>query len=305
MLLRRLPRLRDRTCRPRGRVRRHVPHQRDHDRSSTRPSRRRRRQHPRSPARRDLLPLAHRPVDPRAGAAGVRARTRSRSSVCRCLIDSSPMRIRMPRAQHCSRRPCAHSTRCSPSPIADCVYEAPDGSPCIEARTTADLEDSLAMTGGDIFHGALSWPWADDDEPLDSPAARWGVATAHPGGAAVRIGSATRRCGQRPRRAQRRDGRARAAARLTAIGDQAAAAAGAAAGSPRSPAGPEGRPRRGGSRRDRLRRTADDVGSRRGEARVVGAPVGRAVGHDRQRRRAVDVRRPGQQLGRLGCGVRA
>jgi phytoene dehydrogenase-like protein len=64
-------------------------------------------------------------------------------------------------------------------PLADCLYEAPDGSPCIEARTTADLEDSLAMAGGDIFHGPLSWPWAEDDESLDSPAARWGVATAH------------------------------------------------------------------------------------------------------------------------------
>lgn len=64
-------------------------------------------------------------------------------------------------------------------PIADCVYEAPDGSPCIEARTTADLEASLGMTGGDIFHGALSWPWADDEEPLETPAERWGVATAH------------------------------------------------------------------------------------------------------------------------------
>ncbi|MGZ8804044.1 MAG: phytoene desaturase family protein [Microbacterium sp.] len=64
-------------------------------------------------------------------------------------------------------------------PIADCVYEAPDGSPCIEARTTADLEDSLGMVGGDIFHGSLAWPWAEDDEALDSPATRWGVATAH------------------------------------------------------------------------------------------------------------------------------
>jgi phytoene dehydrogenase-like protein len=63
-------------------------------------------------------------------------------------------------------------------PIADCVYEAPDGSPCIEARTTADLEESLGMIGGDIFHGSLSWPWAEDDEALESPAARWGVATA-------------------------------------------------------------------------------------------------------------------------------
>lgn len=65
-------------------------------------------------------------------------------------------------------------------PIADCVYEAPDGSPCIEARTTADLEQSLGMMGGDIFHGPLSWPWADDDEPLDTPARRWGVETPHP-----------------------------------------------------------------------------------------------------------------------------
>ncbi|WP_375385913.1 phytoene desaturase family protein [uncultured Microbacterium sp.] len=78
-------------------------------------------------------------------------------------------------------------------PIADCVYEAPDGAPCIEARTTADLEDSLGMTGGDIFHGALSWPWAEDDEPLETPGHRWGVATAHP--RILVCGSASRRGG--------------------------------------------------------------------------------------------------------------
>ncbi len=65
-------------------------------------------------------------------------------------------------------------------PIADCVYEAPDGTPCIEAKTTIDLESSLGMVGGDIFHGALSWPWADDGEALATPAARWGVSTGHP-----------------------------------------------------------------------------------------------------------------------------
>ncbi|MGL4255964.1 MAG: NAD(P)/FAD-dependent oxidoreductase, partial [Microbacterium sp.] len=64
-------------------------------------------------------------------------------------------------------------------PIADVVFEAPDGTPCIEARTTADLEESLGMTAGDIFHGPLSWPWADDDAPLETPAERWGVQTAH------------------------------------------------------------------------------------------------------------------------------
>ena len=65
-------------------------------------------------------------------------------------------------------------------PIADCLYIAPDGSPCIEARTTLDLERSLGMIGGDIFHGSLSWPWAEDDEDLETPAARWGVATRLP-----------------------------------------------------------------------------------------------------------------------------
>ncbi|MFH8248971.1 phytoene desaturase family protein [Microbacterium sp. B2969] len=64
-------------------------------------------------------------------------------------------------------------------PISDCLYEAADGTPCVEAKTTGDLETSLGMRGGDIFHGPLSWPWADDAEALDGPAARWGVATAN------------------------------------------------------------------------------------------------------------------------------
>ncbi|GAA1944794.1 phytoene desaturase family protein [Microbacterium aquimaris] len=64
-------------------------------------------------------------------------------------------------------------------PLADCLYPDAEGDPCIEARTTLDLERSLGMTAGDIFHGPLSWPWAEDGEELDSPAARWGVATGH------------------------------------------------------------------------------------------------------------------------------
>ncbi len=35
------------------------------------------------------------------------------------------------------------------------------------------------MTGGNIFHGALDWPFAEDDDPLDTPARQWGVDTAH------------------------------------------------------------------------------------------------------------------------------
>ncbi len=72
-------------------------------------------------------------------------------------------------------------------PIEDVIYRGPDGSPCVEARTTLDLEDSLGMVGGDIFHGALSWPWLEDgaDDAAGAgrtrgPAEQWGVSTPHP-----------------------------------------------------------------------------------------------------------------------------
>jgi phytoene dehydrogenase-like protein len=64
-------------------------------------------------------------------------------------------------------------------PIHDVLMEDSAGRLCIETKTTVDLEHSLGMTGGHIFHGALSWPFAEDDEPLDTAAKRWGVATAH------------------------------------------------------------------------------------------------------------------------------
>ncbi|MGV0804181.1 phytoene desaturase family protein [Mycolicibacterium setense] len=64
-------------------------------------------------------------------------------------------------------------------PIQEVLMEDAAGRLCIEAKTTADLEQSLGMTAGNIFHGALRWPFAEDDTPLDTPAQRWGVATAH------------------------------------------------------------------------------------------------------------------------------
>lgn len=64
-------------------------------------------------------------------------------------------------------------------PIQDVLLQDAAGRPCIEAKTTVDLEQTLGMTGGNIFHGALAWPFADADEPLVTPAQRWGVATAH------------------------------------------------------------------------------------------------------------------------------
>ena len=64
-------------------------------------------------------------------------------------------------------------------PIQDVLLEDEAGRLCIETKTTADLEDALGMTHGNIFHGALAWPFVEDDEPLDTPARRWGVDTTH------------------------------------------------------------------------------------------------------------------------------
>jgi phytoene dehydrogenase-like protein len=64
-------------------------------------------------------------------------------------------------------------------PIQDVLMSDARGRPCIETTTTLDLHRKLGMTAGNIFHGALSWPFADDDDPRDTPARQWGVATAH------------------------------------------------------------------------------------------------------------------------------
>ena len=79
-------------------------------------------------------------------------------------------------------------------PIEDVLAVDAAGEPCIEVKTTRDLEEALAMPGGNIFHGPLSWPWAEDDAELDTPARRWGVATRFPdvllcGSGAVRGGA--------------------------------------------------------------------------------------------------------------------
>ncbi|UXA17326.1 NAD(P)/FAD-dependent oxidoreductase [Mycobacterium sp. SMC-4] len=64
-------------------------------------------------------------------------------------------------------------------PIEDLAMRDSAGRLCIETKTTADLEQTLGMTRGNIFHDALSWPFAEDDDELVTPAQRWGAATAH------------------------------------------------------------------------------------------------------------------------------
>ncbi|GAA2361286.1 NAD(P)/FAD-dependent oxidoreductase [Nonomuraea africana] len=57
-------------------------------------------------------------------------------------------------------------------PLEDCLLPAPDGTPCIEAKTPDDLEKEAGLPGGHIFHQDLSWPYGE--------AGRWGVETEHP-----------------------------------------------------------------------------------------------------------------------------
>jgi len=61
-------------------------------------------------------------------------------------------------------------------PLDDVLWRAPDGTPCLEVRTPADLERELRLPGGNIFHRELSWPFAERDEE----AGTWGVETDHP-----------------------------------------------------------------------------------------------------------------------------
>ncbi|MFD9094424.1 phytoene desaturase family protein [Streptomyces collinus] len=58
-------------------------------------------------------------------------------------------------------------------PLTDCLATDADGRPCIEAKTPLDLERDLRLPGGNIFHRALSWPYAEEGT------GSWGVETRH------------------------------------------------------------------------------------------------------------------------------
>jgi phytoene dehydrogenase-like protein len=64
--------------------------------------------------------------------------------------------------------------------IRDLLLVDAHGKPCIETKTTLDLEHALGLPGGNIFHAPLSWPFVPDDSPLSTPAERWGVDTTEP-----------------------------------------------------------------------------------------------------------------------------
>ncbi len=58
-------------------------------------------------------------------------------------------------------------------PLRDCCAVARDGSLCVESKSPVDIEASLGMYHGNIFHDAPSWPFA----AVEDHAGTWGVET--------------------------------------------------------------------------------------------------------------------------------
>ncbi|MGV9709673.1 phytoene desaturase family protein [Gordonia sp. NPDC003424] len=61
-------------------------------------------------------------------------------------------------------------------PIQNVMAHDVSGSPCIEVKTPQDLDETLGLPGGNIFHRSLQWPWAESDDQVGT----WGVETRHP-----------------------------------------------------------------------------------------------------------------------------
>ncbi len=73
-------------------------------------------------------------------------------------------------------------------PIEECLAKNSDGTLCIEVKSPLDLEESISLPRGNIFHKDLSFPFREDGTPPS-----WGVETTHPnificGAGAVRGG---------------------------------------------------------------------------------------------------------------------
>ena len=55
----------------------------------------------------------------------------------------------------------------------DCLALDASGDFCVEAKSPLDLEQSLGLPRGNIFHGNLTWPFAERGDEVG----QWGVET--------------------------------------------------------------------------------------------------------------------------------
>jgi phytoene dehydrogenase-like protein len=72
------------------------------------------------------------------------------------LFEKEPEAVR----DEATRRHLASLDAYLAEPIAACLARDADGRPCIESVGPLDLETSLGLPRGHIFHADLSWPWA-------------------------------------------------------------------------------------------------------------------------------------------------
>jgi phytoene dehydrogenase-like protein len=79
------------------------------------------------------------------------------------------------------------------APLESLLSLDKEGVPCLRAHAPQDVESALAIPGGHMYHGGLSWPWLPDDAPVDTAAQRWGVDTPVPN--VLLCGSGARRGG--------------------------------------------------------------------------------------------------------------
>jgi phytoene dehydrogenase-like protein len=61
-------------------------------------------------------------------------------------------------------------------PIEECLAVAENGELCVETKTPVDLEQELSHYHGNIFHAALTFPFAENSDRIGS----WGVETEFP-----------------------------------------------------------------------------------------------------------------------------
>jgi phytoene dehydrogenase-like protein len=88
------------------------------------------------------------------------------------LYRSDPVGVR----EEAVRRVVAQLDAHLEEPLLGCLARDAAGEPCLQAASPLDVEASLAMPGGHIFHGDLAWPVAATQEQEGT----WGVATDHP-----------------------------------------------------------------------------------------------------------------------------